>query len=130
MDKKGTKIKLTTEAKDNREVEYRFTLNFYVYEDRGLFAAYCPSLDLLTADTSFDGAITSFYEIFQLYVEECVEHNTLIADMKAHGWKVKKHELEEPSFYNLMKKPQLKQLMNSQHDFERISHRTRARILA
>lgn len=80
------KMILRTSAKDNASMEYRFQLVFYVFQEDGVYIAYCPSLDISTSGKDFNGAVGNFYECFQLHVECCVESGTLHDDLSAHGW--------------------------------------------
>ena len=84
------KLILKTSAKDNAANEYRFRLEFYVFQEDGVYIAYCPSLDISTSGDTFNGAVGNFYEMFQLHIECCVEHGTLLKDLAAHRWKVRK----------------------------------------
>ena len=84
------KLILKTSAKDNASTEYRFQLEFYVFQEDGVYIAYCPSLDISTSGDTFNEAVGNFHERFQLHVEWCVEHGTLLEDLAAHGWKVKR----------------------------------------
>ena len=83
------KFILKTSAEDNACTEYRFRLEFYVFQEGGVYIAYCPSLDISTSGDTFNEAVGNFYERFQLHVECCVEYGTLLKDLTAHGWKEK-----------------------------------------
>lgn len=87
MKNSNQRVKLTAEASDNFGKEYRFSIEFVIFRENDLFIAYCPSLDLSSSGESFNDAISNFYEMFQLYIESCVENKTLFADLAAHGWK-------------------------------------------
>lgn len=114
------KLILKTSAKDEAANEYRFQLEFYIFQEEGRYIAYCPSLDLSTSGDSFNDAVGNFYECFQLHVECCVECGTLYDDLIAHGWKLRKKSIMPPTFSALMKKPEMKKLMDSSLSFERI----------
>ena len=83
----GSIIKLETECKENRNTR-RITIQYYVYEQDGRYIAYCPALDMTSTGDDLNDVITQFYEHFQLYIECCIEDNTLLDDLKAHGWKL------------------------------------------
>lgn len=87
-DIKGDRVLLKTEARDDRNREYRFNIEFYVFMENEAYVSYCPSLDISTSGKTFNEAISNFYEMFQLYVESCVENKTLHDDLLAHGWKM------------------------------------------
>ena len=88
--KKGTNNSITVFSNPDNELQkdYRFSLEFFVFQENGLQIAYCPSLDISTSGTTFNEAVGNFYEMFQLYIECCVENNTLHDDLLAHGWKL------------------------------------------
>lgn len=115
----ANKLILNAEAKDNKATEYRFRLEFYVFQEDGAYIAYCPSLDISTSGDTFNEAVGNFYERFQLHVECCVDHGTLYDDLLAHGWKLRKKSILPPTFSALMKKPEMKRLMDSSLSFER-----------
>ena len=114
------KLILKTSAKDNASMEYRFQLVFYVFQEDGVYIAYCPSLDMSTSGKNFNEAVGNFYERFQLHVECCMEYGTLYDDLIAHGWKLRKKNIFPPTFSALMKKPEMKKLLGSNLSFERI----------
>ncbi len=111
--KKGAKNRITvgSDTNNGQQSEYRFSLEFFVFQENGLQIAYCPSLDISTSGATFNEAVGNFYEMFQLYIECCVENNTLHDDLLAHGWKVQKKQMLPPTFSVLMRKPEMKKLM-------------------
>lgn len=115
-----TKVSLKTTATDSDNRHYKFNIEFYVFADAGQQIAYCPALDLSSSGATFNEAISAFYECFQLYIETCVENGTLLDDLAAHGWKTTRHTLRAPAFTTLLKKPELKHLVNSGIGFEKI----------
>ena len=120
--KKGAKNRITVETDTNngRQSEYRFSLEFFVFQENGLQIAYCPSLDISTSGATFNEAVGNFYEMFQLYIECCVENNTLHDDLLAHGWKVQKKQMLPPTFSVLMRKPEMKKLMKGNIGYEKV----------
>lgn len=117
---KANKVHLNTEALVNKTDSYRFNIEFYIYEDGGVFMAYCPALDLATSGKTYIDAVTNFYECFQLYVETCLEFGTLHDDLIAHGWKMTAKTVAPPSYTTLMRKPEMKRLMQDGISFQRI----------
>lgn len=111
--KKGAKNRITvgSDTNNGQQSEYRFSLEFFVFQENGLQIAYCPSLDISTSGATFNEAVGNFYEMFQLYIDCCVENNTLHDDLLAHGWKVQKKQMLPPTFSVLMRKPEMKKLM-------------------
>ena len=120
--KKGAKNRITvgSDTNNGQQSEYRFSLEFFVFQENGLQIAYCPSLDISTSGTTFNEAVGNFYEMFQLYIECCVENNTLHDDLLAHGWKVQKKQMLPPTFSVLMRKPEMKKLMKGNIGYEKV----------
>lgn len=118
--RKSHKIWLETAAHDNEKREYRFKIEFYVFMDGGTYISYCPSLDLSTSGDTFNAAVGNFYEMFQLYIESCVENKTLYDDLTAHGWKMRAKAIQPPTFAVQMRKPEMKRLMRGGIGYEKI----------
>ena len=117
----NSKNKVTIAAKSNvGNTEYRFNIDFYVYQYDGEYVAYCPSLDITETGETYSQCICSFYEKFQIYAEWCIEHGTLLDDLRNHGWKILKTELRPPSYKTQMGKAEMKRLFDSNVNFERI----------
>lgn len=106
--------------------EYRFTLEFLVFQEGDLLIAYCPSLDLSTSGASFNEAVGNFYEMFQLYLESCVENGTLMEDLAAHGWEKVSGTIQPPPFSSLVFKPEMKHIVDGHFGYEKVV--TSARI--
>lgn len=115
-----TKIKLNTTAVDDNNRHYKFNIEYYVFVENGSYIAYCPALDLSSSGKTFNDAVSAFYECFQLYIESCIDSDTLFADLQAHGWKVSRKSIKAPAFTSLLKKPEMKRLVNSGIGFEKI----------
>lgn len=115
-----TKVTLKTTATDDHNRQYRFNIEFYVFAQDGQNIAYCPSLDLSTSGTTFNDAVSAFYECFQLYIESCIDSGTLLEDLAANGWKATRRTLRAPSFAAQLRKPELRRLVNSGIGFEKI----------
>ena len=96
MDKKRKiqKAKLTISAK-NVSKEYIFDVGVYVFKEDGVYISYSPAFDLCSYAEDFNGAVAAFYEAFQMYVEYCIENNTLEDDLKEHGWNKNKRTLSQ-----------------------------------
>ncbi len=69
---------------ENRQ--HRFNIQYYIFKSEGRYIAYCPALDMTSSGEDMNDVIKQFYEHFQLYVECCIEDNTLIEDLKAHEY--------------------------------------------
>jgi len=105
---------------DRHNNKYKFTIDYYVFNEKGTYISYCPSLDLSTSGDTISKAKSNFKEMFNLYLETCIEMGTLEADLEAHGWEKVKNNIKLPTFDKLMKKPEMKKLMNSNIGFNRI----------
>ena len=114
------RVMLKAEARDNMNREYRFNIEFYIFMENGVCIAYCPSLDISSSGNTFNDAISNFYEMFQLYIESCMDSKTLYDDLLAHGWKMHTKSIQPPTFAALMKKPEMKKLMGGGISFEKI----------
>lgn len=116
----NSQVLLEVEASDNRDREYRFRIEYYVFVENGTYIAYCPSLDISTSGKTFNEAVGNFYECFQLHMECCIECGSLCDDLRAHGWKMRAKSIQPPTFVALMKKPEMKKLMQGGIGFEKI----------
>ena len=114
------RIEVLPSNNDGPEKEYRFSLEFFVFQENGLQIAYCPSLDISTSGKTFNEAVGNFYEMFQLYIECCVENNTLHDDLLAHGWRLQKQQMLPPTFAVLMRKPEMKKLIRGNIGYEKV----------
>lgn len=113
-------VKLQTECfEPNRRHEFK--IQFYIFKSEGRYIAYCPALDMTSSGEDVNEAIKQFYEHFQLYVECCLEDNTLIDDLIDHGWRVEGVKFYQPTFNELMKKPDFRELMESDTEYERLN---------
>lgn len=121
MGKETHILRIETEAKSPSATrEYRFSLCFYVFQERELHIAYCPSLDISTSGRDFNDAVANFYECLQLHVESCVEAGTLEDDLLAHGWRLRAKTVTPPNFSTLMKKREMRELMAGNIGFEKV----------
>lgn len=100
--------------------EYKISVSFFIFEKNNTLIAYCPSLDISTSGNTYNDVIGNFYEALQLHIECCAMCNTLHEDLVSHGWSLSKKGIIPPSFKSLMKKDEMKNLMESDIDFERI----------
>lgn len=109
----------TESSEENRKHEFK--IQFYIFKSEGLYIAYCPALDMTSTGEDINDAVKQFYKHFQLYVEWCIEHDTLIDDLKEHGWKIEGVKIYQPSFNELMEKPDFRELMESDTEYERLN---------
>ena len=89
--KEQEKVLLRASAIDGDMTEYHFSIEFYIFREGESYIAYCPSLDISTCAETYNDAISSFYEAFQLYIECCAESGSLHDDLAEHGWKFQKN---------------------------------------
>lgn len=68
-------------------------LRGYVREEGGEWLAGCPSLDVHTQADSKEGAVSALREAVGLWLESCLERETLPAAMRELGW----YRLDRPS---------------------------------
>lgn len=99
---------------------YKFDLDVLIFQDDGSYIAYCPALDMTEASDTFNSVIGDFYEHFQLYAEFCIEHNTLLDDLKAHGWSVGDGVICPPIFSSLISNPEVRHILDNPINFDRI----------
>lgn len=116
------KVNIQTDCFEGN-LQYRFNIQYYIFKSEGHYIAYCPALDMTSSGEDVNDVIKQFYEHFQLYVEWCIESDTLIDDLKEHGWKIDGVKLLQPSFKDLMEKPDFKELMESDTEYERLNAR-------
>lgn len=121
MEDKGKKIvRFKTECYE-AGITHRFNIYYYVFQDEGLYIAYCPALDITTSGKDFNDAVAQFYENFQLYVECCVEDGTLIDDLIDHGWKLEGVRLTPPSLDDMLLKPEFKSLIGGDKEYDKLN---------
>lgn len=125
-----SKIKNLAVVAKSEEKELNLSISIFIFSDKENIIAYCPSLDLSTSGKTEEEVETNFQEMLQLYIECEIENNTLHQDLLAHGWSVQKRTVKPPTFYTLMRKPDMKKLMNSDSDFKRTKVTVRIPVFA
>jgi hypothetical protein len=118
--KQVRKAKLKISAKDASS-EYIFDVGIYVFKEDGVYISYSPAFDLCSYAEDFNGAIAAFYEAFQLYVEYCIENNTLEDDLKEHGWKIVGKKIKEPGISRLLKNETMNKILTSGINYQRLT---------
>lgn len=115
-------VRMNLEKEWSQEkIKHKFIIQYYVYESDNIYVAYCPALDITSTGKDFNEAVAQFHEHFQLYLDFCLEEDTLIEDLKAHGWKLEGITLSQPSFGELLMKQEFKHLMESSTEYERLN---------
>jgi len=61
-------------------------LTAYVHEEDGLWVAGCPSLDVFSQGETEDRARTNLHEAVELWIDSCLERNTLSKALQELGW--------------------------------------------
>lgn len=112
-------VKFEAECTEDSVKHHKFHLQYYIYEEEGMFIAYCPALDITSSGKDLNEVVAQFYEHFQLYVECCIEEGTLIEDLKRHGWKIDGVSIYQPSFEDLLKKQDFRELLEGDTEYER-----------
>ena len=122
--KENTKIEyfanITANAFDS-DTEYFFFLDLIIYKEDNLYIALCPSLELSSTGETWNQAIQNFYEAFQLHVECCLEMGTLFDDFKEHGWTITANKITPPKFSELTQSNSLKNILDSNKPFSKVS---------
>lgn len=71
------------------DTQITIKVGVYLFKEDNTFIAYCPALDMSGYGESEIEAKKSFEQSMMMYVEYCVHKNTLVADLKKHGWDIK-----------------------------------------
>lgn len=81
-------------------------LDVYIFSEDNTVIAYSPALDLCGYGYSDREAMDSFHIALSEYLDFALAHKTLVADLRAHGWKVrslKQRKMTSPSFETLLR---------------------------
>lgn len=90
-----------------------FVYKDLTYPNGDTYIAYCPELDLVGYDTTDSKAKKSFEVVLKSYLDYTTKEGTLEQDLIEHGWKKYKNgKLVEPSLDSMLKKTQLKAILN------------------
>lgn len=117
----NTKVRMRVEARDEMgQQDYRFSIEFIVFQENNVYVAYCPALDISSSGKNFNEAVGNFYEMFQLHIECCIENHTLHEDLLAHGWVLNKKNITPPKFSSLLKKKEVSRVLNGNFGFEKV----------
>ncbi|MBM3437476.1 MAG: hypothetical protein FJY07_14815, partial [Bacteroidetes bacterium] len=75
-------------TKGNRQIEV--SLPLIIFEEEGNQVVFCPALDLSAAGIDEQDALNAFQTTLGEYLLYTTNKKTLMADLRAHGWTVKK----------------------------------------
>ena len=78
-------------------------LNVLLFQEDGVYIAYCAPLDLSAFGNTEEEAKKEFEATITQYFSYCLNKNTLGEDLKKHGWIVKgKRKYKAPSDENML----------------------------
>lgn len=60
--------------------------DLYLFQENDVVIAYCPVLDISAYGCSDLEAQEAFLKSFEMYIDHCIEENTLSEDLKKNGW--------------------------------------------
>jgi hypothetical protein len=72
------------------------SLEVLLFREREYIIAYCPALDLAGYGRDADHARRDFEEVLEMTLDYMIKKRTLAADLRAHGWKVRKNRAVMP----------------------------------
>jgi hypothetical protein len=72
------------------------SLEVLLFREREWIIAYCPALDLSAYGRDADHARRDFEEVLKMTLDYMIKKRTLAADLRAHGWKVRKNRAVMP----------------------------------
>jgi predicted RNase H-like HicB family nuclease len=92
-----------------------------------IYYALIPSLDILGYGKSPAEAKDSLHIILNEYFEYTTRNNTLLKDLKKHGWNIskRKKEIEPPSFFETLENNEEAKRIISTKDYEKRSESVR-----
>jgi predicted RNase H-like HicB family nuclease len=84
--------------------DIKINIGLYIFpEGRNYYSIYCPSLHLVTGGKTHDEALKAFDEVFQIHVEYCVEHKTLLEDLIENcDWKITDKTVKVPDIEEMI----------------------------
>lgn len=80
-------------------------LSIYIFKEDNAYISYCPSLDLSGCGNDIKEAKDSMKETLLLYLDYTISKNTLLRDLRKHGWNVrgiKQRKIKAPKFDDLL----------------------------
>ena len=98
-------------------------LSLFVFKDENIYNIYCPTLNLVGCGYTENEAHESFNIVLDEYIRYTTEHQTLIADLKQNGWKIKDNgkKLIPPKMSELLQRDnELDKIFNN-YDFNKYS---------
>lgn len=90
----------------NTPVGMSVKLDVYIFNEDGVIIAYSPALDICGSGYTDSEARQSFQVAVTEYLSFGLSHKTLVADLRAHGWRVRslrQRKMASPSFDTLLR---------------------------
>lgn len=80
-----------------KDLSYRLDLQVVFISEKGAIVAYCPALDLSTCAQTEQEAAQRFAEAAHLFLEHCIQNNTIAEVLEECGWEATKDGSEDGS---------------------------------
>jgi hypothetical protein len=77
-------------------------LGVYVFDENGVYIAYCPALDLSGYGNNMEEAKKSFSDTLCIYIEYAIDNKTLEKDLLSHGWSLSGKRVNTPALDKMM----------------------------
>lgn len=81
-------------------------LEIYSFIEERMYIIYCPSLDLSAYGETEEDAKRSFEKTFEIHFTYCSNKDTIMEDLKAHGWHIrgkKSRDIKAPGLDFMLK---------------------------
>ena len=88
-------------------------LNLISFRDDEAHYSYCPALDLLGYGETENEAQESFHVVLKEYIRYTTENQTLIEDLKSHGWRIANNDKK-------FVPPEISECLNENSEFNKI----------
>lgn len=98
----------------NGKTRINVKVGVYIFTDDDTYIAYCPALDLSGYGNTEKEAKDSFVLSLSMYIEYCLNKNTLVKDLQKHGWGIKSMKQKK------IKSPDVKSMLERLPDFREV----------
>ena len=95
------------------------------YEDKGIYYAYTPSLNILGYGKSAPEARNSWEIMMEEYFRYTTNKKTLSKDLESYGWTITKKQMNPPSFSWLLQNNEQVSEVYNKHDFNKSTRQVR-----
>ncbi|MDF9831334.1 hypothetical protein [Parabacteroides sp. PF5-6] len=92
---------------EHNETAVKVQLGVYLFKEMDSYIVYCPALDLSAYGDSEYDAQKAFTEKLEITFKYCMNKNTLVKDLKQHGWDIKsksQSKIKAPSLEEMLQK--------------------------